>query len=97
MNKIKFNNTEFEVLNYSKNTYFNEGSMSSNASCAIKTDDVSNLHTFGLTPITSIEITHDDTVIYTLDNIHARVSNIGEYLETDHININIDLIFDMNE
>jgi hypothetical protein len=33
MNKIKFNNIELEVDNYTKNTYFSDGIIHSNASC----------------------------------------------------------------
>ena len=35
MNVIKFNNVEFEVTSYNKNTYFSEGAITSSANCQI--------------------------------------------------------------
>lgn len=97
MNTIKFNNLEFELVNYNRNTYFNEGGMGSNGSCSIKTNDYATLSTLGQMEITAIQITHENNVIYDLANISARVVSIGEYLEYDHMNISIELVFDMAE
>lgn len=97
MNKIKFNNSEFELVNYNRNTYFNGDSITSNGSCSIKTDEYSNLQELGENPITSIQITHDDEIIYNLNNINARATTIGEYLEYDHMSINVELVFDTVE
>jgi len=36
MDKIKFNNTEFEVESYNRNTSFFEGNISSSAYCSVK-------------------------------------------------------------
>ena len=94
MNVIKFNNTEFEVEGYSKNTYFNGASMSSNGMCQVKLDDISALMDLAQTPITSIQILHDDVVIYDLQDINARIDNTNEYLNTDRIDVSINLIFE---
>jgi hypothetical protein len=48
--------------------------------------------------ITSIQIYYNDTLIYDLSNIHAKVDNINEYLNVDKMSINMNLVFiDDNE
>jgi len=95
MNTIKFNNTSFEVESYNKNTYFTGESVSSNASCTIKTNDMTTVNALAEDPITSITITHDEEVIYTLTNINAKIDSINEYLSGDRMNVNINLTFNM--
>ena len=92
MNKIKFNDVEFEVESYSKNTYFHE-ELSSNGNCSIITDDMDALHALAEVPITSIQILHDGEVIYNLHDINAKIDNINEYLSGDRMSINVNLIF----
>ena len=93
MNKIKFNNTEFEVESYNKSTYFNSESMSSNANCTLLTNNITGLNALAEESITSIQITHDNELIYDLQNINARIDNINEYLNGDRIGITIGLTF----
>lgn len=92
MNKIKFNDVEFEVESYSKNTYFHE-ELSSNGNCSIITDDMDALHALAEVPITSLQILHDGEVIYNLHDINAKIDNINEYLSGDRMSINVNLIF----
>ena len=94
MNTIKFNNTEFQVESYNKNTYFSGNTMSSNASCNIVTNDIESLNTLALNTITALQIYHDETLIYNLQNIQAHIDNINEYLNGDTISISINLTFD---
>ena len=97
MNKIKFNNYEFEIESYSKNTYFSNDTISSNANCSIITNDIDSLMTLAQNTITSLQIYHDDSLIYNLQNIEAHIDNISETLNDDKINIYINLIFKVGE
>ena len=94
MNTIKFNNTEFQVETYSKNTYLNDGHISSNANCSVIVSDIAVLNTLMRDTITSIQIKYNDDVIYHLDDISAHIDNISEYLNVDRMNINVNLTFD---
>ena len=91
MNTIKFNNSTYEVLGFNKNTYFNEGSINSNASCQIRTPNVTSLYALADTGIQTIQIYHDSTLIYELENANGKLASIDEYLMDDHININVNL------
>lgn len=95
MNTIKFNNTEFTVLSYNKNTYFSGDIISSDASCSIITNDISNLNTMAQEPITTLQIYHNDTLIYNLQDINAHITYISEYLNDEAMSITINLTFDM--
>lgn len=97
MNKIKFNNSEFEIESYSKNTYFSNDTINSNANCSIITNDIDSLMTVAQNIITSLQIYHDDSLIYNLQNIEAHIDNISETLNDDKINIYINLIFKVGE
>ena len=44
-------------------------------------------------PITKIQVYHDDQLIYNLVDTNARVDSIGEFLANDHISININMTF----
>lgn len=92
MNKIKFNDVEFEVESYNKNTYFHE-ELSSNGNCSIITDNMDALNALAEVPITSLQILHDGEVIYNLHDINAKIDNINEYLSGDRMSINVNLIF----
>lgn len=93
MNIIKLNNTEFQLQSYSRNTYFNEGGITSNASCNIKTPDTDDLMALGEETITSIQIKVDNNVIYELENITAKVDNINEYFDGQNMNFSINFMF----
>ena len=96
MNTIKFNNTEFELESYNRNTYFNlDGSMNSNAGCSIITDNVLELNTLAETPITSLQIFHDEELIYNLQNINININSISEYLNNDKIDISMNMTFNI--
>lgn len=94
MNTIKFNAVEFEVMSYNKNTYFNDGSMTSSASCQIIVADMDVLNGLTNTAITSLQILHEGEVIYNLSDINARIESISEYLNVDRMDINVNLKFD---
>ena len=95
MNTIKFNNTTFEVFSYNKNTYFGGESINSNASCSIKVTDMATLNALTSVPITSLQIYYNETLIYDLQDISAKIDSISEYLNTERMEISVNLTFDM--
>lgn len=95
MTTIKFNDNAWEVASYSKNTYFNGETITSNASCGLKVTNTNELQAMAPEPITTIKILKDDTVIYDLEDIDARIENINEYLDTDHMSVTVNLIFNI--
>lgn len=94
MNIIKFNNVEFEVISYNKNTFFSENEITSTANCQLILSDVSVLNDLTDETITSLQILHDGDVIYNLSDISARIENISEYLNVDRMDVNVSLRFD---
>ena len=94
MNIIKFNNVEFEVISYNKNTYFNDDTITSSASCQIIVADMDVLNNLAKTTITSLQILHNGNIIYNLSDISVHIDNISEYLNVDRMDINVSLRFD---
>ena len=95
MNIIKFNNTEFELESYNRNTYFNGETISSSAGCGIIAANITEIDALAESTITSLQIYHDNELIYDLQNIDAHVSSVSEYLNTDRINITINIEFNI--
>lgn len=93
MNIIKFNNVEFEVIGYNKNTYFSDDTITSSASCQIIVADMDVLNNLANTAITSLQILHDGNIIYNLSDITAHIDNISEYLNVDKMDISVVLRF----
>ncbi len=93
MNTIKFNNTEFELESYNRNTYFGGENMTSNASCGIITTNIASINSLAESTITSLQIYHNEQLIYDLQNINAKIDSISEYLNTDRINITLNVTF----
>ena len=93
MNTIKLNNAEFTVVSYNKSTTFNGDRIASNAYCDIIPVDVSALHELGDDLISTIEIYHDDELIYRIIEQEGHITNINEYLNGDHMNANITIVF----
>lgn len=94
MNIIKFNDVEFEVISYNKNTFFNGSTVTSTANCQVILTDVSVLNDLADGTITSLQILHDGNIIYNLSDISARIENISEYLNVDRMDVNVSLRFD---
>ena len=105
MNTIKLNNEyEYEINNYSRNINFysitptlesqqaTEG-INSNAYFTITSKNVSDLDDLSQETITSIEIFYNETSIYKLENVNAKVESINENLNTDQMIINVNLKF----
>lgn len=96
MNTIKFNdnNNTFEVLSYNKNTYFSDGVITSSGTCNLKVTNADVLNALYDITINDIEILHNNVSIYHLENISCRVVSISEFLNDDHMDINVSLVFD---
>ena len=95
MNTIKLNNSEFELTSFSRNTYFSDNEINSTANCDLRIIGSSILDELADADITSLQIKHDNDVIYNLTDISAKITNISEYLNTDYINTSVSLTFDM--
>ena len=93
MNYIKFNDLQCQVISFIKYTNFDENGMTGSCNCQVLTDNVTGLQELGLNPITSLQILHEDEVIYNLQNISAKVTSINEYLADNHIDINLTITF----
>ena len=88
--------TPFELRNYNRNTSFDEArNMNSIAyfDIAPTTNTSAQLENIGKNPITNILIKHDDTPIYNLTNLNARISTINETLYDDSVLINASIVF----
>jgi len=97
MNVIKLNNAEFQVESYSRNTSFynEEGTVVSAATCGLITNNLNALNELAATTITSIQILHDDNLIYNLENIDAVIENISESLSDDRVWVYVNIKFTM--
>lgn len=95
MNTIKLNNTTFTVESYNKNTVYDGTNITSNGYFNIINPTISAVNALVSSPIESIQIHHDGTLIYDLDNINARISSINEYLNNDRVDVGINLVFDI--
>lgn len=96
MAKIILNENEFDFDSYTRNTYFNENSISSTAYIGkIHGADLANtLAELGTEAITSISITVNDEPIYTLSNIDAHITSMDESFNgVDQIHTNLNLQF----
>lgn len=95
MNTIKLNNVEFEIVGYNRSTYFNGTNMTSTANCTCRNASPEVLNSLLGVEITSLQIYYNDSLIYNLQDISARLDTINEYLNTEHIDTAINLTFDM--
>lgn len=95
MNTIKLNNLTLEVEAYNKNTYFSDESINSSGSCQVITNDITALNTLAQETITSIQIYHNETLIYDLQDIDCTITSISEYLSTEKMNINVSFTFNI--
>jgi hypothetical protein len=69
--------------------------MSSNASCGVITDNIDELNDLMQDKITSIQIYHDNELIYDLSDIDANISSVNEYLTDDHMSITLNFNFNI--
>lgn len=97
MTKIVFNNNEneaVEISGFNRNTSFSEDNTISNA-YVNAIGGVAILQKYGIETITSIKIYNDEEVIYELDNLNAKISNIDEYLNNEQITVNANILFNI--
>ena len=84
-----------EISNYNRNTTFEQGSLNSVAYFTVIGDgNTANLlQEIGGTGITSIEILNGEDSIYQLSELEAHITTINEYLDGDHITVNVNITF----
>lgn len=101
MAKIIFNNEEFQFGGYNRNIYFSNDTITSTGyvNMITGTNVANRLQELMNDPITSIVIKKDDdTVIYSLDNLQAQITNIDENFNgNDQVVTNLGLKFDSLE
>ena len=97
MAKIILNNEEFDFSNFNRTTTFSEGSINSSGSIGgIQGTNVhTRLETLAQNPITSLSIkVGDNSIIYSLNDINARINNIEEYYDVlESINVGLNIQF----
>lgn len=97
MSTITLNNEEFNFTSYNRNTYFSADSMSSSGYIGglEGANLATRLQALAQTSITSITIKkEDETVIYSLQDIDAHITNIDEsYNGIDMVITNLNLQF----
>ena len=94
MNTIKFNNVEFEVENFYRNTNFSEDHIESNGNCSVKVDSIDEIYELAESTITSIQILHDGEVIYSLSDLNAKIANINESFTGARVSPNLSIQFE---
>lgn len=93
MNKIQFNNSQFTLESYNKSTNFSGENITSTAYCTVVGNDITALITIAQEEITSLQIIHDDEVIYSLQDISAHIDSINEYLTDNRVVVNVNMTF----
>jgi len=93
MNYLKINDFQCELLSFNKYTNFNGAEVTGNCNCQIVTDNITKIQELGLTEITSLQIMHDEDLIYDLQNISAHITSINEYLSNDKIDVTLAIDF----
>ncbi len=96
MAKIILNNDEFDFLGYNRNIYLNgEDIVSTGYISSISGDNLdSKLNILMQETIESIIIKKDNDIIYSINNLNAKIVSIDEsYNGDDAINTNLNLQF----
>ena len=94
MNTIIFNGTAtFGVENFNKNTSFEGETVISSGYANLIVADMDDLTAVAQDTITSIQIKHDNDVIYNSSNLTARISVINEYLNMDRMSVSVNFNF----
>lgn len=95
MATLKLNNTEFEISEFNRTTYYTSEELNSNANVIVENTTVSALETLAHVEITSLQIINNGEVIYNLQNISATLDTINEYLKNGHMEISIGINFNI--
>lgn len=84
-----------QISSYNRNTTFEQGALNSIAYFTVASDEetAALLQELGLSEITSIKIYSDEDLIYSLTELEAHITTISEYLEGDHITMNVNITF----
>lgn len=95
MKKLILNTTnEFEINGYNRYTDMQGDEIRSNANVTFaNADEYDDIRAMSETTITDLKITVDGTVIYHLNNISAKFTNINETLDGDVVRIYANIAF----
>ena len=89
---------KFGISSFSRNTTFNDGTMSSYAYASVipAAGTASYLQTAGLSEITRIQLRDEnDAIIYDVNNLHAHLNSIDESLDGSVMHMSINLTVDV--
>lgn len=82
------------IQSYNRNIYIDNGIVNSGASFSCTGDNiVGSFIQIATSPITSIEILNNETSIYDLDNLNAKLTNITETVYDGNINVSAQITF----
>ena len=82
------------IQNYSRNIYIDNGIVHSGSNFSCTGDNIVDaLVRIAVSPITSIEILNDETSIYDLDDLNAKLTNITETVYDGTINVSAQITF----
>ena len=93
MNQIKLNNATFDVVNFNRSTNFTGDKMVSNGFCSIRTTEMDTLNELAKYPITSIQIYHDEELIYQANNLNGKIVAIDEILNQNAVAVSVNMTF----
>ena len=99
MTKLYLNTSnEFTINSYSRYTSVNGDTVTSNASVSFPdTSDYDDLAALMETEITDLQIKIDGTSVYHLTNTSGRITSINEYLESETVYMNAQIMFGEGE
>lgn len=85
------------IQSYNRNIYIDNGQVRSGASFSCTGENVvDSLIRLAVSPITAIEILNDETSIYDLDNLNAKLANISENIYDGNISVSAQINFNDN-
>ena len=97
MSTVILNSNEFEFSYYNRNTYFNETGLSSTATISgLKGTNVADtLTSLAEDTISLIQIKKDNNIIYSLEDINAKIQSFDESYDGNNFNVNLNINFNM--
>ena len=93
MNTIKLNEYTFIVDNYNKSANYSGEHPVCNGYCSVVTTDMNSIMELAKNTINSVQIYHDEELIYNLDNANGKILTIDELLNPTSVKIGINMTF----
>lgn len=92
MTKLTLNNTEFTIVGFNRNTSIDQDGVHSYAGVIFPDNSQYNALT-QVGTISSMAIAIDNTSVYSLSNISARITNISEDLYEQGVRMSAQIVF----